>query len=65
MKVILNLRKYVNKIIKNQIEENQKLRIVKSFYLNDFSGFNHNGNKKYKINILKVIILVREGKYIY
>jgi len=49
IRLILISRKYINQIIKYEVENNRNLKISKSLFLNDIAGFKFKNDEK-KLN---------------
>ena len=59
IRLILISRKYINQIIKYEVENNRNLKISKSLFLNDIAGFKFkNDEKKIKLYITKFIVQI-------
>ena len=62
-RLILVSRKYVNKIIQNEVKNNEKMQISKSVFLNDWAGFNYiNDEKKLKLYVSQFIVQIGDWK---
>ena len=63
IRLIILTRKYTNNIIKNQIENNEKIRISSSLFLTNIKGFKFkNDPKKLKIYLSKFIVQIGDDK---
>ena len=60
---IMVSRKYINQIIKYEVNNNMRLKISKSFFLNDIEGFKYKDYEK-KIEIYITKFIVQIGDYI-
>ena len=63
IRLILFSRKIVNKIIQNEVKNNEKIHISKTVFLNDLSGFNYkNDEQKLKLYVSAFIVQIGDGK---
>ena len=61
IRLILISRKYINQIIKYEVDNNKKLKISKSLFLNDIAGFKYKDDeKKIKLYITKFIVQIED-----
>ena len=51
IRLILNSRKYINQIIKYEVDNNKNLKISKSLFLNDIAGFKYKDDEN-KIKLI-------------
>ena len=59
IRLILISRKYINQIIKYEVDNNKNLKISKSVFLNDIAGFKYKDEeKKIKLYITKFIVQI-------
>ena len=56
IRLIIASRKYINKIIKNEVENNELLRKSKSYFLNDITRFQYINEKNVKMYISQFIV---------
>ena len=63
IRLILFSRKYINKIIQNEVQNNSNIRISKKLYLNDFIGAKYiNDDNKLKLYVSQFIVQIGPGK---
>ena len=59
IRLILKSRKYINQIIKYEVDNNKNLKISKSLFLNDIAGFKYKDDEnKIKLYINKFIVQI-------
>ena len=62
IRLILISRKYINQIIKYEVDNNKKLKISKTLFLNDIAGFKYkHDEKKIKLYISKFIVQIGDN----
>ena len=61
IRLLLMSRKYINRILANEVENNKGLKISKSYFCNDLICFTISDNKKKKMYISPFIIQMTDG----